>query len=947
MDSFKAFHARDKSPDPNDLSSHLSLMNIETFTDLFNPSIIDQSFAQFSCSTQPDFQVQTTDVVVRMRGNMSNKDGVHSSVGDNSPVQKTTLQSQVTTLDTLPTNMVGETESSSSFPPCDVSTGDDSSKAIPRPTIEVSLGEKLLTALFLFKEFCQFTGGEILAQVWMPFKQGDEYILSTSEQPYLLDQAFVEYREISKAFTFSSREAPWSLLGLPGRVYISQMPEWTSNIKYYSHLEFLRMDHALKYEVQGTLALPIFDDNEHSCCAVLELVTNKDKPDFDSEFDHFRNALQVVNLKSIKVHAMRQFVSLQISQRSVFTEIHNVLRAVCHAHLLPLALTWIPFSYLNRDMDKMTINVDEEVSSMLKKENMLCIQESACYVNDQKILGFLHACSENCLQEGQGIVGRAIQSHYPSFSSDIKTFDVHQYPLAHHARKFGLCAAVAIRLRSTYTANDYYVLEFFLPVNCRGSDEQQRLLNNLSITLQRLCGSLRTVSDTVVTSWDASKMIIDGSGIDDFDSMNFSEKHYQASNNQQNSTNSHNNMQIINNNQGGAAHLNQTHVGSRKHRKKPRSLIENNVSLSVLQKYYSGTLKDAAKSIGVCPTTLKRICRQHGILRWPSRQIKKVNHSVKKVQSVIDSVPVSLGLGKLMYDPNSRSLVTEVSPEKPLSFSESAGQALSPMHSAKRHENKQFAGSSKAYNCFIGSCQLRERSGISRLIYGKHDKAEVSPLDNSTEQKFHSVGVASHLARDTYHRDVLNKGDTHLESMHCQLVSRSSTSKITEEMQKETHKKSVTQCDRNTEHNRITEGRYAACSNRTDSSRDSSSSDQTLKKSVEIGLLRMETDDSPLNSCTSIRVKANYKEDMVRFKFNLSLGCRQLFEEIGKRFNLSVGTFLLKYKDDEDEWITLVNDSDLQECVEVLEQCESNCVRILVRDLLSAVGSSGSSNSLL
>lgn len=292
MDSFKAFHARDKSPEPNNLSSHLSLMNVETFTDLFNPSIIDQSFAQFSCSTQPDIQVQTTDIVFRMRGNISNKDGVHSSVRDNSPVQKTILQSQVT-LDTLPTNMVGETESSSSFPPCDVSNGDDSSKAIPRPTMDVSLGEKLLTALFLFKEFCQFTGEEILAQVWMPFKQGDEYILSTSEQPYLLDQAFVEYREISKVFTFSGRETPGSLLGLPGRVYISQMPEWTSNIKYYTQLEFLRVNHALKYEVQGTLALPIFVDNEHSCRAVLELVTNKEKPDFDSEFDHFLNALQV------------------------------------------------------------------------------------------------------------------------------------------------------------------------------------------------------------------------------------------------------------------------------------------------------------------------------------------------------------------------------------------------------------------------------------------------------------------------------------------------------------------------------------------------------------------------------------------------------------------------------------------------------------------------------
>ena len=179
------------------------------------------------------------------------------------------------------------------------------------------------------------------------------------------------------------------------------------------------------------------------------------------------------------------------NQKSAFTEILDVLRAICHAHMLPLALTWVPTSdgIDNGYCAGKNIGVDSQSG-----KSVLRIHESACYINDAKMQGFLHACTERHLEKGEGIAGRALKSNLPFFSPDIREYSIEDYPLAHHARKFGLHAAVAIRLRSTHTGNDY-ILEFFLPVNCKGCEEQQMLLNNLSSTMQRICKSLRTVSE--------------------------------------------------------------------------------------------------------------------------------------------------------------------------------------------------------------------------------------------------------------------------------------------------------------------------------------------------------------------------------------------------------------------------------------------------------------------
>ncbi|CAI9777060.1 unnamed protein product [Fraxinus pennsylvanica] len=69
---------------------------------------------------------------------------------------------------------------------------------------------------------------------------------------------------------------------------------------------------------------------------------------------------------------------------------------------------------------------------------------------------------------------------------------------------------------------------------------------------------------------------------------------------------------------------------------------------------------------------------------------------------------------------------------------------------------------------------------------------------------------------------------------------------------------------------------------------------------------------------SKITVKATYKEDTTRFKFEPTAGCFHLYEEVAKRFKLQMGEFQLNHS-----------------------------VKFLVRDMPCVIGSSGSSNCFL
>lgn len=816
---------------------------------------------------------------------------------------------------------------------------------IPRPFAQ-TLAEKMLRALSLVKES---SGGGILAQFWVPIKHGDQYILSTCEQPYLLDQVLAGYREVSRAFTFAAEVKPGSFPGLPGRVFISKFPEWTSNVGYYNAAEYLRVRHAVDHEVRGSIALPVFEDDpvEMSCCAVLELVTVKEKPNFDVEMENVCRALQAVNLRSTAPPRLYP-QCLSTNQRAALAEIKDVLRAVCHAHRLPLALTWIPCCYNERVGDEISRVRVKGGNASLNEKFMLCIENTACYVNDPEMQGFVHACAEHYLEEGQGIAGKALQSNHPFFFPDVKGYDISDYPLVHHARKFGLNAAVAIRLRSTYTGNDDYILEFFLPLNVKGSTEQQLLLNNLSGTMQRICKSLRTVTDAELFGAKGSKVEFQKGSHPNFPPpVDFSRR--------QTSDNNTKNIEPM---QPGVSDSKKIRrevdapreqmSGSRRLTEKKRSTVEKHVSLSVLQQYFSGSLKDAAKSIGVCPTTLKRICRQHGISRWPSRKINKVNRSLRKIQTVLDSVQ---GVdGGLKFDPTTGGLVAAGSIIQDF---DAGGSILFPSKNPPVKNPKSVAPSVCPPSCTNGEnttvklekeenhidgnnyVELRRRSlyvpnakiPLTDSCNGSKSVGFVPPSDNSS--------LCSFSQRKTL--GVQNGSALTLENSDSRFFSAEVDIEMNGEIGVEVNDGVIQPNQTGPTSSGMTDSSNSSASMMNGSSSSSHSFGEG--KSIKI-----------FNSCDSgskITVKATYKEDMVRFKFEPSLGCNRLYEEVAKRFKLQMAAFQLKYLDDEEEWVLLVSDSDLQECLEILSFVGTRSVKFLVRDVPFNMGSSDSSNCFL
>lgn len=199
---------------------------------------------------------------------------------------------------------------------------DENKKHLPPlvPPIEnlngyCAIKEKMTQALRYFKEWTELN---VLAQVWAPVRNGNRYMLTTSGQPFVLDDphsnGLCQYRTVSLMYMFSVDGENDGTLGLPGRVFQQKLPEWSPNVQYYTSKEYPRRYYAQHYNVRGTLALPVFETSLQSCIGVLELIMTSPKINYAPEVEKICKALEVEFFSTLlSIPNFRVFLCLVIN----------------------------------------------------------------------------------------------------------------------------------------------------------------------------------------------------------------------------------------------------------------------------------------------------------------------------------------------------------------------------------------------------------------------------------------------------------------------------------------------------------------------------------------------------------------------------------------------------------------------------------------------------------
>ncbi|KAL3324558.1 hypothetical protein AABB24_038609, partial [Solanum stoloniferum] len=531
-----------------------------------------------------------------------------------------------------------------------------------------------------------------LLQFWSPIKVNGSTFLSTADQPFAfyqqIDKRLSSYRKLclDTLIPIDNKEIPFGPLG---RVFSRRLPEYNPEVPSYSSAEFPLLQTAIPLGIQSYYAFPVSNFHDQ-CLGVFEIVcqcASVPLPRFIMGLDFKSVGLYIPNSLDMR------FGPSNPLEEERLDDIEDRLNEILERHRIPFAQIWIPFSpSASLQILRCAASSYPDFSDMIH-DDFIYISQFHFIERGEALVGRAFASQGSCFCEDvtqlsikeYPLLPSARKAGFTqSFAICLQSICANNFVFV--VEYFLPRNEMAVRDTKTFLNTLLTTMKEQLPgfIVASGNELGQRMLVEVvkvtpsdefdSFEIGQRLPSVQSLQDGGETTETdslcqqsnlqngennvAAALLVPSCSSDKRDSLNCertvevdpSLPHpiEEAVTNRgtvnvdvahddhiEDTTeiiqlDSHFEQPNLETNSAGNATTNNEMIHSHKKNAIQRIEKDHGITRKILEQHYGMTLEDAAKDLHVSRATLKRICREHEIARWPNHKTRKVNVPVSQ-----------------------------------------------------------------------------------------------------------------------------------------------------------------------------------------------------------------------------------------------------------------------------------------------------------------------------
>ncbi|KAH7864384.1 hypothetical protein Vadar_028997 [Vaccinium darrowii] len=395
-----------------------------------------------------------------------------------------------------------------------------------------------------------------------------------------------------------------------------------------------------------------------------------------------------------------------------------------------------------------------------------------------------------------------------------------------------------------------------------------------------------------------------------------------------------------------------------------REDINTSITLNDLRQHYGRKRKDAAESLGVSISTLKRICRQHGIKRWPNIIRKKEvwrppdPHGEKNPSPTCETLSTNVQ-SEMENDP---------APSQPMPTIPQTTGSLDDWRNLLASQEEPFPeghvlGSFKwgVASCYdlalsqpmttiphtMGSLDDRrnllasqEEPFFEGHVSESFDWAVASCYDPAPSQPIGAIPQRMESSDDLRNLSA-SQGEPFLERDFSRFmdwaVASHSDPVTSQPMPIIPHTMGSSNDWRNliaSQEEPFLEGDISGSINLTVSTGSYPAPSQSISAvPYTIPTIPLMMPLLPERHDTrSTKLKAIYGDTTIKFQLPLTSGINELKEKVSKILELELGSFSVEYKDEDGDWILMACDENVREYLQLVTSLGNQVTKLKIRD---------------